>query len=344
MIDLSICIPTYNRSYHLNNCLNSIKLAKENSDLKIEVCISDNSSEENTEEVVKKYRSNFALNFNKNKKNLGMAQNILKVVSMAKGKFCWLLGNDDIVLNNSFNKFSDLLKNNFDVDFFYVNSYQLNLKEIINLDHPINPVNLNLKNLKKFSSYEKSEKLNFFELIDHKKSFEFIMSMFLCIFKRQIWEDNLNVIDKEKISDLQQYSNLHNTAPHSLIWARGFKNKIAYFSAEPFTANVHGPRSDDWGKLYPFIEGIRIPQILDNFRKEGLPFISYIKSKNFTMRRLIPSFIYMIKSRQVSNFKYVSIKRDLIYNLIYPMVYISVLILLFKKIVFFIKSLLKNKN
>ena len=45
MVDLSICIPTYNRSYYLDNCLNSIKLAIEETDLNVEVCISDNFSE-----------------------------------------------------------------------------------------------------------------------------------------------------------------------------------------------------------------------------------------------------------------------------------------------------------
>ena len=44
---LSICIPTYNRPVSLNNCLNSIKLAKENfKTFDFEVCISDNSDNE----------------------------------------------------------------------------------------------------------------------------------------------------------------------------------------------------------------------------------------------------------------------------------------------------------
>ena len=41
---LSICIPTYNRAKYLKNCLNSILLAKSQSSIKFEVCISDNNS------------------------------------------------------------------------------------------------------------------------------------------------------------------------------------------------------------------------------------------------------------------------------------------------------------
>ena len=55
----------YNRVFYLDNCLNSIKLANK-SNLKIEVCVSDNFSEENTEEVITKYKKYLNLNFNKN--------------------------------------------------------------------------------------------------------------------------------------------------------------------------------------------------------------------------------------------------------------------------------------
>ena len=43
-LKLSICIPTYNRPSQLPNCLNSICIAKANSNLDFDVCISDNGS------------------------------------------------------------------------------------------------------------------------------------------------------------------------------------------------------------------------------------------------------------------------------------------------------------
>ena len=43
---LSICIPTLDRQEHLDNCLNSILISSKNtSNLKFEVCISDNGSD-----------------------------------------------------------------------------------------------------------------------------------------------------------------------------------------------------------------------------------------------------------------------------------------------------------
>ena len=339
MVDLSICIPTYNRSYYLDNCLNSIKLAIEETDLNVEVCISDNYSEEKIDRIIKKYMKHFKIIFNKNSRNYGMGKNILKAVSMASGKFCWLLGNDDLLLPSSLKKISELFKSYKDVDFYYINSFQFNSKELLNYDHPIDMKKIRTDDLKRFSNFSKSSKLDFFELINPKKSYEFMLSFFLCIFRRKYWFENLNVIDNDKINDENQYSTFDNTAPHSKIWARGFKNKKAYFHSYPLTINVHGPRAKDWGNLYPFIEGIRIPQLLDIFRKEGLPFTHYIRCKNYALRKLLPSFFFMIKNKNISNFKYVNIRKDLFYNLIYPMVYFSVFIWIFKKLITFFRKI-----
>ena len=56
---------------------------------------------------------------------------------MAKGEFCWLLGNDDIVLKNTFEKLNTYVtKSKKKYRFFYLNSYQLNLNDIEKLEHP----------------------------------------------------------------------------------------------------------------------------------------------------------------------------------------------------------------
>ena len=55
--------------------------------------------------------------------------------------------------------------------------------------------------MKKFSNYSKSFQSNFFDLIDHKISFDFILGMFLAVFKKKIWDDNLFVINKKLIED-----------------------------------------------------------------------------------------------------------------------------------------------
>ena len=69
---LSICIPTYNRAHYLVNCLNSIVIAKLYSNLKFQVCISDNGSTDNTEQVVKEAKLLIDIKYHKYKKILNL--------------------------------------------------------------------------------------------------------------------------------------------------------------------------------------------------------------------------------------------------------------------------------
>ena len=82
MKKLAICIPTYNRSYHLKNCLNSILL---NGDevKNIEVCISDNNSTDDTQNIVNFYKKHIDINYQLNTENIGVAKNILKSVAIS---------------------------------------------------------------------------------------------------------------------------------------------------------------------------------------------------------------------------------------------------------------------
>ena len=49
---LSICVPTYNRALHLRNCLNSIVSNWTDQRRDIEICVSDNGSNDETSQVV----------------------------------------------------------------------------------------------------------------------------------------------------------------------------------------------------------------------------------------------------------------------------------------------------
>ena len=101
---LSICIPTYNRPESLINCLNSIvKQGNKN----LEICISDNCSKINIKKLIQPFKKRLNIQFNKNKKNLGFALNLLKVSEMAKGDFIWFLGDDDLLMPDAIKKNSE---------------------------------------------------------------------------------------------------------------------------------------------------------------------------------------------------------------------------------------------
>ena len=65
----SICIPTFNREDHLNNCLNSILVSSKNvNNFNFEVCVSDNNSNYDVEKIINKYKVSLNIKFSKNKK------------------------------------------------------------------------------------------------------------------------------------------------------------------------------------------------------------------------------------------------------------------------------------
>lgn len=93
MTQLSLCIPTYNRSEYLTALLDRI-LAQNEPD--IEVVISDNASTDNTAEVVECYRPKFSsLVYVRQPENIGMDRNFLAIVENATGDYAWMIGDDD---------------------------------------------------------------------------------------------------------------------------------------------------------------------------------------------------------------------------------------------------------
>ena len=58
----------------------------------IKVCISNNCSTDNTELVISKYIKKLPIIYSKNKSNLGIPKNFLKVISMFDAEYIWLIG------------------------------------------------------------------------------------------------------------------------------------------------------------------------------------------------------------------------------------------------------------
>lgn len=99
---LSICIPTYNRAHLLDNGIRIItqQIQDANAEDKIEFIISDNCSTDNTPEVVKKHIDNHKkILYIRNETNLGMDGNFVNCFKKASGRFIWLIGDDDYLVD-----------------------------------------------------------------------------------------------------------------------------------------------------------------------------------------------------------------------------------------------------
>jgi glycosyltransferase involved in cell wall biosynthesis len=124
---LSICIPTYNRAHYLDVCLQSIA-KQSNTDLinKFDILIGDNASTDNTKEIIDKYITTFNLPviYNKNKENIGAVNNFLQIFERATSEFVYLIGDDDIMTDNSLSVLCKVLQENRDNTVFHFKCVQ----------------------------------------------------------------------------------------------------------------------------------------------------------------------------------------------------------------------------
>ena len=107
MVKFSICIPNYNYSKYISETINSLL---NQTYKKIEICISDNASTDNSIETIKKYTSEHKfIKLNVNKCNVGYYENLKRAANMAKNDWMLMISSDDIAYKNAFEVYSKII-------------------------------------------------------------------------------------------------------------------------------------------------------------------------------------------------------------------------------------------
>jgi len=114
---LSICIPTYNRAIYLEKTIHSIvnqKRFQETED--VEIVISDNCSEDNTEDISRKYTDIYGqkIRYYRTQTTINAGANLEKVLSLGKGVF--LKSNNDTLIHHedTLNRIIEVINQNID--------------------------------------------------------------------------------------------------------------------------------------------------------------------------------------------------------------------------------------
>lgn len=111
---ITIGVPTYNRSVFLRKCLAAI-FDTVGEDPQFEILVSDNHSEDETEELVLKYSAKYPnLTSIRNSENIGGAQNFQQVYNRARGLYVFSCGDDDYYPIGALYKLLDVVKQNQD--------------------------------------------------------------------------------------------------------------------------------------------------------------------------------------------------------------------------------------
>jgi glycosyltransferase involved in cell wall biosynthesis len=128
-IVLTLAIPTYNRALILDQALKIIEPQLKNAEHQVEFIISDNASSDDTPEIVNKYIDcGMAIRYIRNQQNLGVAFNIVQCMKEAKGKYVWVLGDDDYLADNALNYILGILNTGKDYGLIFCASNLKNKK------------------------------------------------------------------------------------------------------------------------------------------------------------------------------------------------------------------------
>jgi abequosyltransferase len=175
---LTICIPTYNRGDLLKETLESIvQQATED----IEIVILDSGSTDNTSEVVKHYqRTNTRIKYHYNNVKRGIDVDMSATVEFANGEYCWLLSDDDPLVDNALETVKEALNSKCEI-------YLCNR---IMCDASLNPIK-NKSWLKKMNKniFQLSRREDLIFYLDNCIEFGAIFSyMSAIIFKNSAWK------------------------------------------------------------------------------------------------------------------------------------------------------------
>jgi abequosyltransferase len=118
---LTIAIPTYNRCELLDQSLRILmpQVAKYQD---VEVLVSDNCSSDDTPSVVERYLATGQLRHQRHSSNIGPDPNFVSCYEGATGKYFWMCGDDDIIIEGALDRLMERLHAE-EYDVVYATSY-----------------------------------------------------------------------------------------------------------------------------------------------------------------------------------------------------------------------------
>jgi glycosyltransferase involved in cell wall biosynthesis len=120
-LDLSICVTTYNRASWLAVSLSNLFRRIGNNRDNIEIVDCDNASTDSTPDVVKPYLGEKNFHYHRNPANVGMLGNLKVTAHHSKGRYVWVLGDDDLVRPDAVNAVCDAINQHPGVGLIYLN-------------------------------------------------------------------------------------------------------------------------------------------------------------------------------------------------------------------------------
>jgi len=252
---LSVCITTYERADWLElNIENFIEIAKHLGQ-QVELVVCDNGSPKFVGEIFSKYQHHKQISLYCNSGNIGMLGNLPQTVSLARGDYVWLIGDDDIIHNDSLEKIIDII--------------QSKKPELINLNYahcadPNPPKKEDLKQYLKSATKICSGSSSHEGLLKEVSCYNenFYTAIYSFVAKRSYaWR-----IYSQDTSG-QPFSSLQTCIPTTKYILSNMMETKAYWESEPLiTVNLNV----SWGRYAPLWILERIPEVYDLAELNGI--------------------------------------------------------------------------
>lgn len=283
---LSICIPTYNRANWLRSSLWNWLPQVNGTNGLVELIVCDNASSDRTKEIINEANNWGEFQYYCNSENIGPVRNMYRLVSeLAKGKFIWVVGDDDLPNINALQIIVDLIKKDYSsINYIYLNySYWNPSKEQSEIEL------LNSKDLD-FSQVLSSELgTKFVDRVADLVSVD--INCFTPIYcSIMLKEDACKAF---KIGILgETYSSIETTIPHALYIAKELLNQRALYIGYPCILASYNISWMDISIKY-IVE--YIPSLYKSLEKNGCE-KSVLNSHRQTLTSRLPSLISVFKS------------------------------------------------
>lgn len=129
-IELTIGIPTYNGAKYLAESIESaVSQLSELLQPRVEILVSDNASTDGTSEIVQRYVAMYpdVMSYSRNEQNIGYDRNVDTLFKVAKGKYVWLLGDDDVLVSGALKRFFSVLSQQKNIAVFVLPTSFVNI-------------------------------------------------------------------------------------------------------------------------------------------------------------------------------------------------------------------------
>jgi len=322
-IKLSICIPIYNNVGLFRHCLQAIANSIREFDKSVEIVISDNVSEDNILDCVNQFKSqnkNIKLLYSCNETNKGIAYNFHKVVELARGEFCWIIGSDDFVLKNGISDIIKIIKEYPEIDFISVAYAHLKLPEACDESNSIDPYHRILEVIEEGSlvTYKSISKTSgrvesWDKLVDLSYGNVMLGAVMSGVFRKSLWLS----VNTENMDKTPAFNNVENMYPFCAVYAKCMIGKPAYYLSKPVIVAGDGARAwvgeEFWDGSLPIIYLKVLNEIIDAYKEGGLEKRQVIKCRvgiaHTVGRYFYPYFRrkYILK-RDIKNSKYICLR------------------------------------